>query len=397
MSANDQFNTMGRLPLRPLSLSDKDLAQTKELLIDNLGDDPSYHIYITDSKDRTRLIDLTNLYSENPNISGDNLTITIDGLIDPQKLKYIINFIYKRYLMPDNTNGFNPALDYDKIFDQDTKTVLLKDTGANIYLPISKADAVYDNNGITVQERLDNMTRIGFTTSYVRATTDHQSSFEFTYPFKDYSAGGNYIEVKIGSTYIDKARYEIIDNKSTDGHIYTATINFIDESIDIGRAVNFLFIYNSADVSNGNNLYLYGGNIANNSIPSGKIEKVSDSFTLPDSTCLASSKALYNLYKFCCKKLNIDPETSTPNIGDLKISSNRYVYSIQKDGETTIPYRKLAFNKDCDHDIIVYRNGIRQFESIDYSMDTINKTITTYVTTEQHERFVFEYLIAERK
>ena len=94
MSANDQFN-MGRLPLRPLSLSDKDLAQTKELLIDNLGDDPSYHIYITDSKDRTRLIDLTNLYSENPNISGDNLTITIDGLIDPQKLKYIINFIYK--------------------------------------------------------------------------------------------------------------------------------------------------------------------------------------------------------------------------------------------------------------------------------------------------------------
>ena len=93
MSANDQFN-MGRLPLRPLSLNDKELAQTKELLIDNLGDDPSYHIYITDSKDRTRLIDLTNLYSENPNISGDNLTITIDGLIDPQKLKYIINFIY---------------------------------------------------------------------------------------------------------------------------------------------------------------------------------------------------------------------------------------------------------------------------------------------------------------
>ena len=40
MSANDQFNTMGRLPLRPLSLSDKDLAQTKEILIDNLGDDP---------------------------------------------------------------------------------------------------------------------------------------------------------------------------------------------------------------------------------------------------------------------------------------------------------------------------------------------------------------------
>ena len=149
MSANDQFN-MGRLPLRPLSLNDKELAQTKELLIDNLGDDPSYHIYITDSKDRTRLIDLTNLYSENPNISGDNLTITIDGLIDPQKLKYIINFIYKRYLMPDNTNGFNPALDYDKIFDQDTKTVLLKDTGGNIYLPISYFPKLEKNSSLNL-------------------------------------------------------------------------------------------------------------------------------------------------------------------------------------------------------------------------------------------------------
>ena len=53
MSANDQFN-MGRLPLRPLSLNDKELAETKELGIDNRGDDSSYHSYITDSKDRRR-------------------------------------------------------------------------------------------------------------------------------------------------------------------------------------------------------------------------------------------------------------------------------------------------------------------------------------------------------
>ena len=69
MSANDQYN-MGRIPLRPLSLKDKNLAQTKELIIDNTGDNPSYHMYIADEKDRTRLIDLTLLYSENPNISG---------------------------------------------------------------------------------------------------------------------------------------------------------------------------------------------------------------------------------------------------------------------------------------------------------------------------------------
>ena len=53
MSVNDQYN-MGRLPLRPLSLDYKNLAQTKELLIDNLGDNPSYHLYIADAKDRTK-------------------------------------------------------------------------------------------------------------------------------------------------------------------------------------------------------------------------------------------------------------------------------------------------------------------------------------------------------
>ena len=29
---------------------------------------------------------------------------------------------------------------------------------------------------------------------------------QFDYPFKDYPKHGNYVEVRIGSTYIDKAR-----------------------------------------------------------------------------------------------------------------------------------------------------------------------------------------------
>ena len=203
MSANDQYN-MGRIPLRPLSLKDKNLAQTKELIIDNTGDNPSYHMYIADEKDRTRLIDLTLLYSENPNISGDSLKISIDGLVDSQSLKYIINKIYKKFLMPNNPNGYNSATDYNKILDPDTKNILLEDTGGNIYLPITKTNNIYDDNGVRLQDRLDNMTRIGFSTTYVRATTNNQSSFEFEYPFPDYSQGGNYIEVRIGSTYIMK-------------------------------------------------------------------------------------------------------------------------------------------------------------------------------------------------
>lgn len=396
MSVNDQFN-MGRIPLRPLSLDYKNLAQTKELLIDNLGNDPSYHLYIADAKDRTKLIDLTALFSENPNINGDNIKISIDGLLDAQKLKDILNFIYKRFLMPDNPAGFDYAEDFDKIFDPNTKNILLRDVADNIYLPISIADNIYDNNGMTVQERLDNMTRVGFSTTYVRAETDDQSSFEFEYPFPDYNSGGNYIEVRIGTTYVDKSRYEIVDDKSADNHVYKATLNFIDESLEMGRAINILFIYNSADTSAGPNQYMYGSLIANGSIPTGKLEKVSDNYMLPDSTSIASSKAVYNLYRFCCRMLNLDPDTTKPDIGDLRISPNRYVYTAKEDGEEKISYEKLIFNVDRDHDIFVYRNGVRLFESIDYSMDTDKKTITLYIRTEQYEKIVFEYLVVERK
>ena len=50
-----------------------------------------------------------------------------------------------------------------------------------------------------------------------------------------------------------------------------------------------------------------------------------------------------------------------------------------------------------EYKILVYRNGVRLFESIDYSMDTTKKTITVYTNTEEYERFVFEYYIVEGK
>ena len=47
MSINDQYN-MGRIPLRPLALTDKANAQTKELIIDYKGDKPySYREVVT--------------------------------------------------------------------------------------------------------------------------------------------------------------------------------------------------------------------------------------------------------------------------------------------------------------------------------------------------------------
>lgn len=399
MSINDQYN-MGRIPLRPLALSDKALAQTKELIIDYKGDNPTYHIYITDTKDRTKLIDITQLILDEafPIINADNFKISIEGIMDAQSLRDIINYIYKRFLMPENANGFNYANDWKKLYDPLTKSILMKDTDNIIYLPVTTADNIYDANGTTLQDRLDNMIRVGFATDFVRATTQSQTSFKIEYPFPDYSAGGNYIEVKIGSTYIDPSRYEIIDEVSSDGHVYGATLNLVNEGLEKGRAINFLFIYNSADTSNGLNEYLYGGLIANNSIPINKMQKSSDRYDLADSTSVATSKALYNLYKFCCEALGTTPASkpaTTP--GNYKISTNRYVYTIKNDKENTIGYSGLMYNTGEDHNIFVYRNGVRLFESIDYSIDTSKKTITVYVNTEQYEKFVFEYYSVEGK
>ena len=96
MSNTDQFN-MARIPIRLLSYKDKELAETKELLIDNIADgdnEPTYHMYIVDDKDRTILIDLTEMIIKEafPTLNADNFNISIEGLLDPQKLTDIIKF-----------------------------------------------------------------------------------------------------------------------------------------------------------------------------------------------------------------------------------------------------------------------------------------------------------------
>jgi hypothetical protein len=68
------------------------------------------------------------------------------------------------------------------------------------------------------------------------------------------------------------------------------------EHIERGRRVDILFIYNALAKSDGKYEYMYGGNIANFSIPSIKLEKISDAYTLDDSTSVASSAAVFNLF-----------------------------------------------------------------------------------------------------
>lgn len=479
---DDQFD-MSRIPLKPLPYSQRANAQCNELMVD-YGDKGTYHIFIVHHTDNKKYIDLTNMIIEqilpNASINANQFTVTIEGVDDPESLVELINFIYKRFLYPDDLNGFDPERDAWKIFEPTTKNILLQDTSGNIYLPITTAENIYDRAGNSIQDRLDDMTRLGFSIDYLYATSADQRSFNFTYPFPNYS---DMMEVRIGTVYVDRTRYQVVNETDDDGNVIGGTLTFLTDMIEKGRRIDLVFMFNALAKGDGKYEYMSGGNIANNTINIGKLEKVSDSFTLPDSSSVATSKGLYNLYSEMINMLTENNDNSywaidtssaagtmaininttelpsspfflsvttksikssrfnlnisynsgkssiniigariyTPDGNNLKrglaankvvkfivdptdanelkayvintnvsgVTTNKYIHTCV-DQETTISYADLSYNSG---DVIqVYRNGLKLFQDLDYSIDEQNETITLYVRTEDDERIVFESL-----
>ena len=316
---NDQFH-MGRIPLKPysfinakravesdendeLSVQDQ-LAVCKEFLIDYLSTEDhqaTYDMYIVDPNDRKHFINLSEMIrTMAPLGDADKLTVTIEGKEDAISLKDIINYIYSRFIFPDTENeDYNTILSIlDKINNGDPSITnpVLTDVNGKIILPITIANNVYDKNGISLQTKLDSITRVGFASTFV-TVEQTGNQFNFKFPFEDYLKNGNHVEIRIGGTIINKARYFFVESEETDdGHIpVDATIVFNDHAIEKGRTINFLFIYNCA--ADGSTYHIMSGaNIAGGSLPSTAFEKMSDSFCYPDPTSVASSKALYSLY-----------------------------------------------------------------------------------------------------
>ena len=305
MSLNDQFE-YGRIPLKPLAYQNKDLAQCNEFIID-YGPNGDYHMYISDHNDPSVLIDLTTKIIKeilpNAKINANQFQIVIEGIEDPTSLQDILNFIYKRFTYPEDLNGFLYDRDIEKVMDPTTKSVLLQNTDGTYLLPITSASNVYDDTGKTIQERLNDITRVEFSTTYVKATVDNQTEFEFNYPFENYS---DYVMVHIGTTYIDESRYAITKDISIDGTWSKAKLTLIGnwDKIEKGRRIDILFIYNSVVKSNGEYSHIGGINITDASIPTSKLQKISDSFSLNDPTSVASSAAVYKLYEVMAEHLN---------------------------------------------------------------------------------------------
>ena len=329
MSLNDQFE-YGRIPLKPLPYKNKELAQCNEFVID-YGDNGTYHMYITDSEDPTKFIDLTSKIIReilpNAKIDANQFQINIEGIEDPSSLKDIINFIYKRFTYPENINGFDPSRDADKILDPTTKHVLLRNTDGTILLPVTSASNVIDTSGVSVQERLDNMTYVAFSTQVVRATENNQMQFTLEFPYKNYDG---HIEIIAGNAYLDKSRYTINYNLDDDGDYSTAELllvpdaneyyqnyyngrgNYNSSGMERGRKIVVIYIYNAVPPSQVSTTDdssrtvikpVHGSIIANKSIASIKLEKTTDAYTLNDSNAIATATAVNNAYTDIINKI----------------------------------------------------------------------------------------------
>lgn len=464
-SLNDQFE-YGRIPIKPLPYKDRNLSQCNEIMVD-YGEDANYHIYITHHNDPDKYIDITALIVKEmlpkAEINANQFTVTIEGNEHPQSLMDLLNYIWKRFTYAEDPSGFDPVTDTDLLYNPTTVSVLLQTTDGQIQLPITIADNVYDKNGNSIQSILDGMTRLAFSVSYIYCTQDDQTSFEFEYPFEDYP---DMLEVRIGTTYVDRTRYQIEKHYDLEGHFKTGTIHFPYESIEKGRRIDLVWIFNSYDEGSSVK-FMSGSKIADSTIPITKLEMYSDSYNYANGNSVATSKALANLYAdltsainannqnlFHCPDISLASNIIEANIGrsakegdviiattatsktaavkllvngtnyniktpdgnaitrgfrnnqviKFKISdnkaiilsgisgeirSNKYIYDCE-DQEYIIPFGGLAYdNGDLVH---VYRNGVRLFQDLDYSVDTANETITLFVRTEQGERIVFESL-----
>lgn len=106
----------------------------------------------------------------------------------------------------------------------------------NTWTPVgTKAANITTADGSTVEAKLATISKIGRSVDYVTVQTDGQTQFTIPFPFSNYLAQGNFVEVIIGSVIVDERRYSISGN----------TITF-DNSMTLlsGRTITFVFWYN---------------------------------------------------------------------------------------------------------------------------------------------------------
>ena len=288
-----------RIPLKPLPYTLNELAQYGELLIDYTGDNPSYNIWITclDQNNNKELVNITPILTNGNNVEIDASNFVIKIGNNSYKLADIYNNLHINYpyIYADKESQYE---NLNSIKDLATTQIKpLKDKGGNYILPMVLTDCVFDANGNKLSEILaQSKTKLAFSNYSFLTSNDGNNNFKTSYeidlPYENYDG---YIDIRIGSVFIDNTRYHIeISNENAKKATLTFDNNTLSE--EIGRKVDILYMYNA--VSEVTSSVIDGNSIADRSIPISKLTKVTNTWVSNDPTAIPTSRALYNFVEF---------------------------------------------------------------------------------------------------
>lgn len=169
--------------------------------------------------------------------------------------------------------------------------------------PRTLATEVFTRAGERVQEVLDDITRIGKTYRYidVQNTDGEPNKYKVSFPFKNYLALGNFVELYVGDKFVTPKNYTLDTNADGSGSL---TFNG-SYSLPSSGEISLVYTYNTSRIKD-TVFDGYNGNyIIEGTIPLSKMEKYSDNYLIDDPTSIATSKAVYNLYNSLNEKVNL--------------------------------------------------------------------------------------------
>ena len=214
------------------------------------------------------------------------------------------------------------------------------------YAPMTVANTVYMQDGDTVEHKINQLGLMTSTFENIQVT-EVGKTFDIPVPFRDFFNYPHCMIVCIGTTMITPNRYSVRDNK----------ITFLD-NINIGRTINFFFMYNTKP--GGNALAIEnidGANINRGTITADKLNKVSNSYLLNDNSSIATSaglKGIYDLIAALCNEKNITVRCTASKSGDTTYALHTpQGFTDLIDGDIM----SIKFDSDVVHDGKITYNG----------------------------------------
>jgi hypothetical protein len=252
--------------------------------------------------------------------SSENATLTLNGTSGDYQDPFVyengdktdVVFMYFTTI-DDLTNklgdfrSMEPVFLNNKELDPDTGEVISSKTVA----PFTLAQYVFMSTGENLEEKCNQITRLHRLNTYVTTTTA-TSKIYIVCPFDNFfeansgSAQVNFMDVYIGSVYVTPDRYDIKYENTTNSSgeiVKKYYIEFKKDAdnnyqfiIEAGRTVYITYYYNTAVTASTTVLSMMDGtDIVRSSIPTDRLQKVTDDTNTVDNDVLVSALAIKKL------------------------------------------------------------------------------------------------------